>query len=133
MSGAADASFAHAVRAAATGNAAPLDEMLRSRTPLGDAERALIAELDSGVLRPVMGRGAALTAAQQRYCAARYIAGGATKAVLADLVDETGMDRATVLGWVRALRRGLRSAPDPQVIITQIIQQHERKQPARGE
>lgn len=138
-----DIEFAHAVRAAAKGQGKArkvrlqageaLDAWLRSGAALGAAEREMLADLDAGRMRPVTGRGAALSELQQRYYAARYVAGGADKRALADVVDATGMDRATVLGWVRSLRRGLASAPDQAEVLRQIIEQHEQDRPETGE
>lgn len=128
-----DTAFAHAVRTAANGNDEPLDELLRSGAPIGSDERELLTDLELGSLRPVMGRGAALTRRQQRYHAARYIAGGSHKGIMADVTTDTGMDKGTVLGWVRTLRDGLDVAPDSDEALRQIIAQHEQDRPAPTE
>ena len=116
-----DLTFFHAVREAAQGRAALLDDILRSGAHLGEGERAEIALLDTGVLRPVGGRGGALSPEQHRLYAARYLLGGSNKAVLGEIVDETGMDRTTVLGWVRSLKAGLKRAPDPDHALRSIV------------
>lgn len=119
-----DATFLHAVREAAQGRGALLDAILRSGVHLGEGERTKIALLDTGALRPVRRageRGGALTRDQQRLYAARYMIGGSNKAVLGEIVDETGMDRSTVLGWVRTLKEGLKRAPDPDHALRSIV------------
>lgn len=116
-----DHTFLHAVREAAQGRNALLDDILRSGAHLGEGERAELALLDTGALRPVVGRGGALTEDQQRLYAARYLVGGSNKAVLGEIVDETGMDRTTVFGWVRTLKAGLKRAPDPDHVLRSIV------------
>ena len=116
-----DTTFAHAVRSAATGNRKPLDKLLRSGAHLGEGERQMIADLDSGLLRPVGGRSGALTQDQQRRIAARYLASPHKTAEMNDLVRETLMHRSTIYGWVRSLRKGLKNAPDPDLVLRQIL------------
>jgi hypothetical protein len=119
-----DHTFLHAVREAAQGRGALLDDILRSGAHLGEGERAEIALLDTGALRPVRRageRGGALTQDQQRLYAARYLVGGSNKAVMGEIVDETGMDRSTVLGWVRTLKVSLKRAPDPDHVLRSIV------------
>lgn len=119
-----DRTFLHAVREAAQGRTALLDDILRSGAHLGEGERAEIALLDTGMLRPVRRageRGGALTQDQHRLYAARYLVGGSNKAVLGEIVDETGMDRSTVLGWVRSLKAGLQRAPEPDHVLWSIL------------
>lgn len=116
-----DPDLAHAVRLAANGDDEALDAMLLGGFRPTEPERALIAELDAGVLRSVGGRGGALTSEQQRVVAARYLAGGSNKQIMAELVEETGMAESTILGWVRRLRTSLKRAPDPDFVLRQII------------
>jgi hypothetical protein len=136
-----DGAFLRAFRAAAQGWPEPLDVILRSRlltrgeremltvleamlqhgTPLGPGEREMLDQLDCGELRPVGGRGGALSPDEQRRCAARYLAGGSNESVMVELVTETGMDRTTILGWVRPLRSTLQRAPDPDLVLRAII------------
>lgn len=139
-----DGAFLRAFRAAVQGWPEPLDVILRHRlltrgeremltvldamlqhgTPLGLSEREMLDQLDRGELRPVGGRGGALSPDEQRRCAARYLAGGSNESVMAELVTETGMDRTTILGWVRPLRATLCRAPDPDLVLRSIIDPH---------
>lgn len=138
-----DVAFLSAFRAAGQGTTEPLDNIIRTRalkrgerdmlpildallkhgTRLGPGESDMLDALDRGDLRPVGGRGAALTQGQQRRVAARYLLGGANKQIMADLVAETGMDKGSVLGWVRQLRATLNRAPDPLSVLRSIVDQ----------
>ncbi|WP_390473849.1 hypothetical protein [Altererythrobacter sp. MTPC7] len=101
-----------------------LDAMLQYGTTLGPSERETLDQLDRGELRPVSGRGGAFSPVEQRSYAARYLAGGSNESVMAELTTETGMDRTTILDWVRPLRSTLQRAPDPHLVLRAIIDPH---------
>jgi hypothetical protein len=115
-----DRTFLDAFRRAVVGDTKPLDCILRSGAALGPGERELVALLDGQPERAV--KGGSLKPEQERHYAARYIAGGSNEAAMSEIVKWTGMDRATVYGWVRTLRGVLARVPDPEALLRSLVE-----------
>lgn len=101
-----DVDFGQAVRAAAVGKPAQLDEILRSRRALGDGERALIRSLDDGLLRPNTGgrpRSVSRPAVEKMRHIIEYrrrlAVRGRRTLIAEDMAKEIGVTRAELLRW----------------------------------
>lgn len=108
-----DVQWREAAYAAAAGRPDALETLLRSDMPLAEGERALLADLIAGGLRPPAGKRPSVPYDRQRALAAEYLdrteAGEKAAAVAAALLarckrDGCKVERTTLLGWVREMR-----------------------------
>jgi hypothetical protein len=121
VSGSYNVDFATAVRLASRGDGKELAKLLRGGMPLGAGEREMLAALVAGDLNPPPGKRSRTPLPMQRAAAVDYLVrvsrGEKGEAVANDLAKRERVDESTVKAWVRQLRQGLASAPDPVAVL----------------